>query len=292
MAEYVKWDISVPLTEGVTNGVLATFTLISGYFLGAKKISGIKDAMAFYKKRFLRFYPLFFISSTAFLFIYLIWDIQYIGSVQQYLLTLLGLSCIITPAPQTIWFISMLILFYALTPVINSAKGCLKKFLYCVTIFAVFQLLDLFLFDVDNRLLLFFPFYCIGLLIANKVKFTDKINYIYAIFLFILFIVISLFEKLNSLYLVKVLMVCAFILFAFELGKMCNKISFCKKTLERISYASMCAYLFHRQMFGLVYKLIGVFPVWAAYLIILPLLMVVSYCVQYTYDKIVISFEE
>lgn len=59
MQEYTNLSLTGIFFSNITNGVLATFTLISGYFLGQKNISSIQDTVTFYKKRLLRFYPLF-----------------------------------------------------------------------------------------------------------------------------------------------------------------------------------------------------------------------------------------
>ena len=61
--QYLKEDILF-FTHGsggkeeaffITNGVLALFTLISGYFMSQKIVNSNKDILEFYRKRFLRF---------------------------------------------------------------------------------------------------------------------------------------------------------------------------------------------------------------------------------------------
>ena len=49
----------------IKNAVLATFTFISGYMLRKYKFSSWHDVLVFYKKRVLRFYPLFLLSALS-----------------------------------------------------------------------------------------------------------------------------------------------------------------------------------------------------------------------------------
>ena len=55
------WEICRVLT----NGVLATFTFLSGFFLKKYTFSNINDVYDFYKKRLVRFYPLYAISTAC-----------------------------------------------------------------------------------------------------------------------------------------------------------------------------------------------------------------------------------
>ena len=228
-------------------------------------------------------------SCTTLLVVHFLWGINYVNGVSQYILTLCGLSCIFTPAPQTIWYISMLILFYLLTPAINSFKKVLPKSFFCLALFAVFLLLKLFVIDIDNRLLLMFPMYCIGLIIAPIVKLTDNLSLL-RLFVSSGAFLLLVFIKINiNFYVIDYFIIGAFTMLCLEIGKLCakSKILFC--ILNFISYGSMVAYLFHRQFFGAVFKITGDFPIWFAYLIALPALIAISYFVQYLYDRLFIK---
>ena len=51
-------------TSLFTKGVLATFTYLSGQLFANKEIKNWNDTFNFYKRRFIRIYPLFFVSVT------------------------------------------------------------------------------------------------------------------------------------------------------------------------------------------------------------------------------------
>ena len=72
-----------------------------------------------------------------------------------------------------------------------------------------------------------------------------------------------------------------------EIGKLCQRNKYIDKVLCKISYASMVAYLFHRQFLGVVQILFGRYSLSFAYIIVLPILIIGSYFVQYYYDKVV-----
>lgn len=293
MQEYLLEHINIvsPITEMITKGVLGTFTFISAYFLGKRPIRRWRDVLDFYKRRLLRLFPLFFISCTSFLAIHYLFHVDFISGIQQYVLTLVGLSVIFPPAPQTVWYVSMIILFYLITPLINYLTEPWKKFLCFLTIMLPLIVLHLTLNLVDNRVLINFPVFFAGLFLSGHLKMTDSPNwkaYIIGIPVFGLGLWLSILFGSISVTLVAV---CGFIMLALEIGKLCVYLKFVERILYYISFGSMVAYLFHRQFFGAVEKWLGHFPVAVAYLIILPVLLLISYGVQLLYDKIIDSIQ-
>lgn len=57
-----------------------------------------------------------------------------------------------------------------------------------------------------------------------------------------------------------------------------------KKLFLRLGYASMCAYLFHRQFYSVVQTLIGKFTFIDAYLFAFQILLITSYVIRKIYD--------
>ncbi len=114
MGAYVGID-NINFGNGtVTHGALAAFTFFSGLFLGKKSIG----AWEFYKARFVRLYPLFFLSCL----------IVYIGKgginyFAHLLCSLTGLSIFMPPHTPTLWYVDMLLVMYALTPLLVSLKS-------------------------------------------------------------------------------------------------------------------------------------------------------------------------
>lgn len=285
-------EISLPALLGgsLSRGVLATFFFISAYFLGSRNISSFKDALLFYKKRFIRFYPLYFLSCTSLLMIHILWNVDYISSFRQYVLSLFGLSCFFTPAPKTIWFVSMLIPFYLITPLINHFEKTWQKISSCIIIFLLMCALNLLGLPLDSRLALYFPVYSAGLILGSRIKIDEHLRPIQLICGLLLFFTGVWLYKHTELFIIHYLVMTGFVLFIIEAGKLLTKTVLSSRSFSFISYGSMAAYLFHRQFFGVLLVIMGKFPIWFFYLILLPLFLVICWFIQSIYDRIVHNF--
>lgn len=98
---------------------LAAFTFLSGLFLGKYEIKNLNDVIYFFKRRFLRVYFLLLIALvTLFITPHPILGDVYIKDANSLLYSIIGLSMIMPPAPATLWYMEMLLLFYACTPML------------------------------------------------------------------------------------------------------------------------------------------------------------------------------
>ena len=114
-----------PVGSRFVSSTLGVFSLISGYFIGIKY--GFKDrteVLQFYKKRLVRFFPLFFIAAL------LLWLIGF-NTLGQTICALMGVGCLVPENlyPQTLWYISMLMIFYLITPTL--VRGAELEFSLC-----------------------------------------------------------------------------------------------------------------------------------------------------------------
>lgn len=285
IADYVGFNKSLDNWGGyITGCTLACFCFISGFFLGTKRISPTE----FYISRFKRFYILFFFAGLT----------MYLGGwikgFSQFIFSMTGLSCFILPQPKTLWFFSMMIIFYALTPVIlyktsiNPKKCILEKTIRSLFFVCLFILISYF-FEIDIRLPRYFVFYCIGLIIPHS-KLELGLRYKY--YIFIISLIILLIIKPNKFesdylkvsgYIVGIL----FLLSLSEIIKSAN-VKFVNYSFIILSYASMCTYLFHRHILKLFCLIINqeyhhVYSYWWAVMLIVTIL--ISYYIQLIYDK-------
>lgn len=283
----IQWNINLdtPLFNSITRGALAAFFFISAYFLGKRPVRSFRDALGFYKKRLLRFYPLYFIACTSLLAVFLITGVEYIESVRQYVLTLFGLSTIFTPAPATVWFISMLILFYLITPLVNALGKAWQKAACIAVLFALLLILRQAGFEADARLLLYLPVYGLGLILA-KTEIPQKPCLPALLVSLAAFIAGVLLSARFDAFAMQYLVMLPFIPLVIEAGKIIACCGPLERIFKFISYGSMVAYLFHRQFFGVLLSILGKFPVWFAYLLVVPALLAVSWLVQRIYDRI------
>lgn len=246
--------------------------------------------MAFYKRRLLRIYPLFAVSCTSMLLLHIFFDVQLISGLAQFLFTMIGLSIIFTPTPGTIWYVSMLLLFYALTPLLlfRSSSQKWRTILKSAVIYGAFLLILLSqISNVDERLLYLFPVYCVGLIIGRGKISNEKFRLLpFAVGLlafaglnYIQYV--AGIDELGLKVVYTISIIAAFIVVAMECGKLfVGKVG---ELLEKISYASMCAYLFHRQIYGIFAKLFGTFSIIEAFGSFLCTI-VICYYIQLKYD--------
>ena len=141
----------------------------------------------------------------------------------------------------------------------------------------------LILAPVDNRLQFYWFFYCIGIILGGGIN--DKIHYWGCFLALGVFVLVSV--KLgNEIETLSFVASGSFVVFVINMGKILEK-TILSKLMCIISYASMCAYLFHRPFYYYLMQWRGYFPIWAAYVVILPILIVLCYGIQWLYDKFV-----
>lgn len=268
----------------ITNGTLACFTFISGYFLSKGKIVKGSDIAMFYKKRLLRFgLPLL---STCILLYVGGWLISW----GQLLTTLLGVAQFTSqPYPRTVWFFSMMIFFYTWTPFFLYCNNRLRR-RYTVFIafllYVICLLYHVYIVNVDNRLLLFYWFYTMPFLIDKKTA--AGLVHRYKNLFFILLILVSAiclyFDTVFMDFYLSILCV----LIIMTISKLLSKVLILNRLFEMIAYASMFAYLFHREIF-VVFK--RAFHDEGISLLIVPIVVIVVFVVSYygqlIYDIIV-----
>lgn len=274
-----------PYTACITVGVLSMFTFLSGYFLSGKT-EGAKGFGQFYKKRLLRFYPLFFVSCLSLFFVSKVAGARFFQDFRQLGLTLTGLSCFVKPYPPTVWYFAMLIIFYAVTPLINLieakwGKGLLAVGIYSILIFSVQY------GEADPRILIYFPIYGGALIFHDYLKrffsgHWSGLGMLLSMGLCIASIVLCV--KLGSSISLQLIVAVLSIVPLYYCGALLNKNQYIRKLSLLIGYASMCSYLFHRQFYGLMKAIIGDFSYAVAYCVVLPLMVVLGFCIQKTYD--------
>ena len=100
------------ITEAIKDSALGVFVFCSGYLLGLREVrlspAGLWD---FYKRRLLRIYPLYALALLLFGLFGLA------GSANLWQAAAL-MSMFLPPAPYTLWFITMIMAFYLIAPLL------------------------------------------------------------------------------------------------------------------------------------------------------------------------------
>lgn len=280
----------------ITFSCLGLFTFMSGYLIGGKydftpstdRIA--KGVLLFYKKRFVRIYPLFFIATI------LLYVIGF-NKLKASIYGLLGIAPFVVQQPKTLWYVSMLMIFYLITPLVNR-KSIWWRVLMSTGFILLFGLLKLFIY-VDARFIFNLFFYCLGLVMSGiKIGYFNKTDYsniwlhivIIVAFVAALLLTNRWFSNTISFFSVSAFGVMALFSLSNLLSNIHNKALF--KIVEFVSYASMVCYMFHRFFYWAGLELCSpAETIWKIlYLEIVFIIgLVVSYFIQRGYDRLFVK---
>ncbi|HEY42835.1 MAG TPA: acyltransferase [Anaerolineae bacterium] len=158
----------ITLSKYINHLLLGAFVFISGYLtsitLYQRKIT---DLPTFYLSRLIRLYIPYLVA--LFLFIFLL-EIQ-IPS-RELIIQVLGLQILLSPRYSdpvlTLWFISLLIIFLSITPIlIVSIKKIARLFTAYLIVFIISILIHNGFEIIDLRFIYLFPTFAIGSLIGG-----------------------------------------------------------------------------------------------------------------------------
>lgn len=269
---------------------LAVFTFQSGFLMAGRKDLQSCSFIDFIKKRLLRIWPLFFLSSTI---LCLMGFNRWFTTAKAWL----GLSSFWRPAPRTMWYVGLLIFLYVIT--LFWARGGIKKqvtkFLITMGIIAGVQLV---FHLVDPRTYFYAPVYFLGIIVGQYYKeklfaFATTPKYILLMLtVFIGMLIVQYVTGYNQLLYVNAFlgMVALMSLYLYLGEKWKNN----RRLVARVSwfsYATFCIYLFHRHVFWTLlmiwtpthqYQMIP-------YLVIFGLAIVIplAYYIQKGYDRMI-----
>lgn len=276
------FDLNESIFLDITVIVLATFIFLSGYLQRKKTFKNKKDVVAFFKKRFYGLYVPFFVACTLFLILHYVWQAPYIKNIQQYFLSLVGLSLFLPPPPQTIWFVVLLIPYYLVTPLIlkSNSKICMSVVLYFMLLIIEYSLKNIGCI-IDYRIAMYFPIYCFGLCFRRDI--TDTFSSKKLALLVSLLVAMELMAiHINSVY--KYLLIFTGIFLMIEISKILNR-SWISNKLIILGYISLEAFLFHRIYFYTFSKILGRIDFIVMYIIIMPTFFYFMYKIRAFYDS-------
>ena len=211
------------------------------------------------------------------------------ADLKQVIDALLGVSLFTASPIKTLWFISMCFFLYGITPLVRI--GVKWKFnVLCILVLLTAISFLCFKDIVDFRLLMYVPIYVIGLNLRNFKSHINKLQLLVITLISISLLLISflVIDKNESIaMLIGSICGCAFIV---SLAFLCPQVSFMNRIITWFAYSSLCAYLFHRQVFSVSLYLTGeAYMSLPVALLTLGVTFVLSWMVQKIYDRILIS---
>ena len=278
-----------PLTLRLTVIILAVFVLVSGYLIGAKAIDpGRNNIVNFYKTRLLRIYPPFLLAILLFYFLN-------IADIPTLAKSAALLSMFVGPAPPTLWFVTMILLFYIVAPLLIHLSGNVTRYVLVCALLVTGMLVGATLLNtVDARLVIYCPAFVAGVLLARHKVWLYGMNMGVMALLFVASVGISAgniapvehsFLSI-PLALVGSLLVLAVAAKSEERVGRYGSITF-------LSYASFFMYLFHRPVYAVLRRMY--FPTSGALQIVylvavcLPCIVAVSAMAQRAYDRLLLK---
>ena len=230
------------LFHNITYAALGMFTFLSGVLLSKYQFYSFKDLSSFYKKRLSKFFLLLLISTLSY---------RIVGWIdtKQVFQVICGVNLFLGPSVPTLWFFSMMVFFYIVTPIIMLCYSKKYQTLFRLSISLCVYLLicaDVILFSSYNRLLFYFPIYFLGLYMgSDKLLSLIHSKWLYFLIPFCLLLFIGRLHPIISELTGGIL---------FILG---GKLAFplINNFWRFVSISSMIAYLFHRQYFSLIMRL-------------------------------------
>ncbi len=284
----------IPIYAVLTDASLGLFTFCSGYLLSTKyRFDGNYLVGVFFKKRIIRIMPLFLLSAIM----------LYLIGFNGLRATINGMLCIspfLKPRPYTLWYIPVIIICYAITPLV-CRKGLSWRICCSSAILTLFILLRLLVPSVDKRLSFNLLFFLIGAVSAPYFDWKFKrIWYIKVIFVLVYLIPLLYLhnntpevltthkEYFAGLGVFAILFVCEWLSDAIFCKDNTHKDNKIAQIIRCISYSSMACYMFHRLFFWAGEMLINpaVSKVKWLYMagIVFPVMLYLSYYIQRYYD--------
>jgi peptidoglycan/LPS O-acetylase OafA/YrhL len=267
--------------------VLGMFVFISGYLIGTKFDGNSKNRLVvFYAKRLLRIYPPFILFSIVFYALN-------IGSGKKLFKTATLISMFIPPAANTLWFVAMIIVFYLISPLlINMSKNKVSYFFFCALLFGSAFMLNHF-FDIFNvRLVLFFPTFAVGVLLASYKELIHNLKLSVITLLLAASILVTFIDN-ASMFIWSPLMVFGPLL-CFLIASREEIIIQRFGIMRHIGYASFFVYLSHRPIYEVLKNLYfpqsGIFQIFYLAVICLPIIVAISWVLQKWHDKSMLFF--
>ncbi|MCM1567450.1 MAG: acyltransferase [Dehalobacter sp.] len=162
---------------------LGLFFFVSGYVLyhNNSKFDGISDIIKFYRKRVIRIFPLYWLAILSYVIVfgylkYFYWispDSNF--SFTTIIINLLGLQGILRPGLPIMWFISVILIFYIMYPIILYISKN-TKILVILTIIIIFLMMILYaIFRADFNLMYeFFGIFMTGIIVRKISLFYDS----------------------------------------------------------------------------------------------------------------------
>ena len=284
------------VTGLITKLCLGLFIFISGYLLAQRyQFSDrpqtlLAESLSFYRKRLLRIYPLYFLALSLF------WACQLIDAT-TYGRALFFTTLLPYRPLTTLWFISVIMVCYGLTPLYLHRYSWAKTVGLTFAIVAGLWVIVLTTDAVDLRLPLYLPAFAYGLIVGKHPgvakSFRRSPTAVLALMVTALngALSLSLPAGLAQFVVVDLTLFGAIPLAWFGCHGLAQRLpAWGESLLNGVSYASFSAYLIHRVTYHWARQLYQPVEFTSALLywlgIALPCTLLIAFVIQWLYDRL------
>jgi peptidoglycan/LPS O-acetylase OafA/YrhL len=282
----LPWYRAAPFAR-VAVLALALFVLISGFLAGrAERHLSASTVLQYYKRRLIRIYPPYLVALSMFTAMGL--------SGAAFLPSALMLNMIVPPPPFTLWFMTMIVLFYLAAPFLLALARRPARLIAVVTaswagLFAVDQLGS----AIEDRLMIYWPAFATGILLGNARLLAKSTLLIVSGALAVAGYLLSqnapALDADRSLWMVLWATSSAVFAFSALRGKLPRS-----QVIEQLSLGGFFLYLFHRPIYVVLLKLTDAEAPWSRELVLvglgLPLAILFGIAAQRSYDALIARF--
>lgn len=274
-------------TGSLKHITLATFVFCSGWLLAGRTVALRPDALwDFYRRRFLRIYPLYLAALGLF------W-LSDIAPVAQLIDGALLISMFRPPALPTLWFITMIMLFYLVAPaLIRAADRPLVWLGLTLGVGAGLAAWHTWGGSIDLRLLLYWPVFALAILYRRATSIAAWLARLTPVFLLALVPALWLASHGGENWLVgiarlwPITLLGTLVLFRYA-PLLARRLP--AAPVLFVASASYVLYLLHRETFAwliaLWFPTDGWAQAWYLWLVALPLTLVLAWWLQRAYDR-------
>lgn len=282
-----------PLARLVATFLLGSFFFLAGYFTEFS-IQKNTTIVSFIKSKVIRIYPPYWIALLLF-----VYGIGYNLKRFDFVMYALNLQVILSPVfikpLLTLWYISMLVVFYIVfCTLLFTIKSNVKLLIASIVVFIVVYISNLSIGLFDPRFFQYYFLFLIGVYFCRfgEVRKTiNSFNFIYKIMLAMVSAV--LFWQVERYPLTNILYILLAVFFAFSWIVLGLEIFMTKigawKIWAFLSTASFFAYLYHRPLWHTLDLTLGVESAQKVFFNLFigaPIALVLGYFLQLGYDKL------
>jgi len=254
--------------------------LISGFLAGRAGTPVTRQTLAsYYRRRLIRIYPPYLLALGVFTALGL--------SGAPFLPSALMLNMIVPPPPFTLWFMTMIVLFYLAAPFLLAiAIRPARLTGAIIAIWMILFTLDRLVLDIEDRLLVYLPAFAAGILIANHVvprRLILAASALLAVIGYGISLNAPILDPDQSLWMALWATASAMFTFVALRGRMPRS-----RIVEEMSLGGFFLYLFHRPIYVVLLKVSGAQTPWTRELLLVfigfPAAIVFGILAQRAYD--------